>query len=348
MAIGSIDRLHHPHYTGAMICVLCGGTGAAKFLQGLQRVVPPAEITAIVNTGDDVVWWGLHVSPDVDSITYALAGILSRERGWGVEGDTFECHARMRELGAPAWFNLGDRDLATHLQRTQWLRGGRSLTNVTAEMARRLGVQSKILPMSDDAVETRVVTERGELSFQEYFVRERYGLLPWEVRYIGAEKAAPARGVTESIHQAQLVIVAPSNPLTSIGPILAVPGIRPALRATQATIVAVSPIVGGAAVTGPAADLMRAHGLEVSVRGVAQAYADFVDILVADEVDSKLAPRVEDLGIRVHSCHTMMTSEDDKAELARHVLIASKMRVAASSTRARGGTRTRAASPRRS
>lgn len=316
-----------------MICVLCGGTGAAKFLHGLHRVVPPAEITAVVNTGDDVIWWGLHVSPDVDSITYALAGILSRERGWGVEGDTFECHARMRELGAPAWFNLGDRDLATHLQRTQWLKGGRTLTNVTAEMARRLGVQSKILPMSDDPLETRVVTERGELSFQEYFVRERYGLLPWEVRYIGADKAHPARGVIESITQAQLVVVAPSNPITSIGPILAVPGIRVALRSTPATVVAVSPIVREAAVSGPAGDLMRAHGLEVSIRGVAQAYADFLDILVIDESDRQSAPRVEDLGVRVHACRTMMQSDEDKAELARQVLVASKMRGRAASPR---------------
>ena len=318
-----------------MICVLCGGTGAAKFLQGLQRVVPPSEITAVVNTGDDVVWWGLHVSPDVDSVTYGLAGILSRERGWGIEGDTFECHARMSEMGATAWFMLGDRDLATHLQRTQWLKGGRTLTNCTAQFARRLGVKSKILPMSDDAVETRIVTERGELSFQEYFVRERYGPVPWEVRYIGAEKAKPARGVIESIKQAQLVIVAPSNPITSIGPILAVPGIRQALRATPAVVAGVSPIIGDAAVSGPAGELMRARGLEVSIRGVAQAYGDFLNILVADEVDRQSAPRVEDLGIRVHCCRTLMQSDEDKVELARQVLVASKMRTSLSGRRPR-------------
>jgi LPPG:FO 2-phospho-L-lactate transferase len=331
-----------------MICVLCGGTGAAKFLQGLQRVVSPAEITAVVNTGDDVVWWGLHVSPDVDSITYALAGILSRERGWGVEGDTFECHGRMRELGAPAWFSLGDRDLATHLHRTQWLKGGRTLTNVTGELCRRLGVQAKVLPMSDDPVETRVVTERGELSFQEYFVRERYGPVPFEVRYLGAEKAHPARGVLDCLTQAQLVIVAPSNPITSIGPILAIPGIRGTLRATPATVVGVSPIVGKIAVSGPAGELMRACGLEVSIRGVAQAYGDFLDVLVADEADREDAPRVEDLGIRVHLCRTIMHSEEDKVELARQVLSTSKMRIpAASQKQARRRTRARVASPRR-
>jgi LPPG:FO 2-phospho-L-lactate transferase len=330
-----------------MICVLCGGTGAAKFLQGLQRVVPPAEITAVVNTGDDVVWWGLHVSPDVDSVTYGLAGILSRERGWGVEGDTFECHARMRELGAPAWFSLGDRDLATHLQRTQWLKAGRTLTNVTAEMARRLGVESRILPMSDDVVETRVVTERGELSFQEYFVRERYGPVPWEVRYIGADKANPARGVIDSITQAQLVVIAPSNPMTSIGPILAVPGIRQALCSTPSTVVGISPIIGETAVSGPAGELMRAHGLEVSIRGVAQAYEDFLDILIGDESDRKAAPRVEELGIRVHCCRTIMQSDENKVELARQVLAASKMRAPVSKDKSGRTSRARAASPRR-
>jgi LPPG:FO 2-phospho-L-lactate transferase len=178
-----------------------------------------------------------------------------------------------------------------------------------------------------------VVTETGELSFQEYFVRERYGVVPWEVRYIGAEKATPARGVLDSIYQAQLVIVAPSNPITSIGPILAVPGIRGALRATPATIVSISPVIGASAVSGPAGELMRAHGLEVSIRGVAQAYADFLDILVVDDSDRRWGPRVEDLGIRVHSCRTMMQSDEDKAELARQVLVASKMRARVASPR---------------
>src|SRR5258706_8315723 len=208
-----------------MITVLCGGTGAAKFLQGLVRVVAPRELTCIVNTGDDLIWWGLHVSPDLDSVAYGLAGLLSRECGWGVEGDTFECLGRMRALGAPAWFGLGDRDLATHLFRSERLRAGATLTQATAEIAQKLGIAARILPMSDERVETRVATEIGELSFQEYFVRERHAMAVRGVRFVGAEGARPAPGVVEAIAKAEAVMIAPSNPITSVGPILAVPGI---------------------------------------------------------------------------------------------------------------------------
>jgi len=200
-----------------MITVLSGGTGGAKFLSGLAAVMPARELIVIVNTGDDLTWWGLHVSPDLDSITYALAGLLSRERGWGVEGDTFGCLEAMRQMGAPAWFQLGDRDLATHLRRTELLVAKRTLSAATAEIARSLGVQARILPMSDDRVETRVMTVGGELSFQEYFVRERYQVPVRGVRLEGAERARPAPTVLEAIAQAEAVILAPSNPITSIG-----------------------------------------------------------------------------------------------------------------------------------
>ena len=200
-----------------MIVVFCGGTGAAKFLQGLQRIIAPADLVAVVNTGDDLLWWGLYVSPDLDSITYGLGGVLSRERGWGVEGDTFECRERMRLMGAPDWFSVGDRDLATHLLRTQWLNSGRTLSEATAELAQRLGVASRILPMSDERVETRVMTPQGDLSFQEYFVRERHALPVSEINFVGAQRARPAPGVLESIAAAEFIIVAPSNPVTSIG-----------------------------------------------------------------------------------------------------------------------------------
>ncbi len=316
-----------------MIVVLSGGTGAAKFLRGLPAIVPAEELVTIVNTGDDLTWWGLHVSPDLDSITYGLAGILSRERGWGVEGDTFECLARMRQLGAPSWFSLGDRDLATHLARTQLLASDRTLSEATAEIAARLGVRSRILPMSDEPVETRVVTEKGELSFQEYFVRERHAVRASEVRFVGAERARPAPGVLESIASSEVVIVAPSNPITSIGPILAVPGIREALRSTPARVGAISPIVGGAAVSGPAGDLMRAHGLEVSARGVAQAYGDFLDLLVIDERDRGETARVEQLGIPAHVCNTMMLSGADERALAEQALIALRTRAAVAASR---------------
>ncbi len=303
-----------------MIAVLTGGTGGAKFVQGLAQVLPPAEITAIVNTGDDLAWWGLHISPDLDSITYALAGVLSPERGWGFAGDTFHCLEGMRRMGAPGWFQLGDRDLATHLTRTQLLAQGHSLTETTATMAHAFGIAARVLPMSDDGVETRVLTDVGELSFQEYFVRERCRVAPHGVRFAGAEKAKPAPGVLEAIAGAAAVLIAPSNPITSIGPILAVPGIAEALERTAGPVVAISPIVGGAAVSGPAGSLMRMRGLPVSNAGVARAYADFLDVLVVDERDRGSAGEVEELGIRALCAPTIMDSDAAKGELARVVL----------------------------
>jgi len=301
-----------------MIVVLTGGTGGAKFVQGLAAVLPASELTVIVNTGDDLTWWGLHISPDLDSITYALGGILSRERGWGVEDDTFHCLDAMRRMGEPAWFQLGDRDLATHLRRTRLLAENKPLSAVTAEIGRRLGVDARILPMSDDRVETRVHTADGELSFQEYFVRERYQVAARGVRFEGAERARPAPRVLESIAQAEAVVIAPSNPISSIGPILAVPGIREALRKTAAPVTAISPIIGGTAVSGPAGELMQTQGLPVSISGVARYYADFLDLLIADERDLTHGRRVE--GITVRYASTLMKSEADKAALARSVL----------------------------
>jgi LPPG:FO 2-phospho-L-lactate transferase len=272
----------------------------------------------IVNTGDDLTWWGLHVSPDLDSITYALAGMLSRERGWGVEGDTFQCLEAMRRMGAPAWFQLGDRDLATHLRRTELLSKNKTLSEATAEIARSLGVETRVLPMTDERVETRVLTADSDLSFQEYFVRERYQVAVRGVRFEDAERARPAPAVLESIAQAEAVVIAPSNPITSIGPILAVPGIRRALKQTKAPVAAISPIIGGAAVSGPAGELMKTQGLPVSIAGVARCYADFLDLLIADEQDSAFGTPVEGLAVRYTS--TVMKSEADKTALARSAL----------------------------
>jgi len=301
-----------------MIVVLSGGTGGAKFVQGLAAVLPARELTVIVNTGDDLTWWGLHVSPDLDSITYALAGILSRERGWGVEGDTFHCLETMLRMRAEAWFQLGDCDLATHLWRTELLAGGRTLSEASADIARALGLGTRILPMSDDRVETRVLTADGELSFQEYFVRERYQVAVRGVRFEGAERARPAPTVLKEIAQAEAVVIAPSNPITSIGPILAVPGIRQALKQTKAPVAAISPIIGGTAVSGPAGELMKTQGLPVSIAGVARCYADLVDLLITDERDSALGAQVEGIAVRYTS--TLMKSEADKTALARSVL----------------------------
>src|ERR1022692_3454522 len=303
-----------------MITVLTGGTGGAKFVDGLRQIVPPEELTIIVNTGDDLLWWGLYVSPDVDSITYMLAGKLSQERGWGVKGDTFYALQAMGQFGEPTWFNAGDRDLATHIFRSKLMAEGKTLSEATAEIAARLGIRARILPMSNARVETRVLTPSGELSFEEYFVRRRYHDPVESVRFAGASDAEPALGVIEAIRSADLVMLAPSNPVTSIAPILAVPGIREALRESGATIAAVSPIVGEAAVTGPAGALMAAQGFAVSIAGVAEFYRDFLDMLV---VDSNDAPRSEELrktGMRVHCAATVMRKVEDRIALAKSVL----------------------------
>jgi len=303
-----------------MIVVLTGGTGGAKLVEGLRHAVAADELTIIVNTGDDLEWWGLYISPDLDSITYALAGLLSRERGWGVKGDTFFCLQAMGELAEPTWFHIGDRDLAMHLLRSKMLAQGKTLTQVTTEICQRLGVQSRILPMSNSRVETRVHTPVGDLHFQEYFVQRWYQDPVESVRFAGATEAEPAPGVIEAILAARSVILAPSNPVTSIGPILSVPGIREALRETRATVAAISPIVGDAPVSGPAGILMAAQGLPVSIAGVAQTYEDFLDLLVADVRDTQAAVRLQKPGLRVHYANTIMKTADDKATLARTVL----------------------------
>lgn len=303
-----------------MIVVLTGGTGGAKFVDGLRRVVSIDELTVIVNTGDDHVWWGLYVSPDVDSIVYVLADLLSSERGWGVRGDTFHCLHAMKALGEQAWFSVGDRDLATHLLRTQLLSKGQTLSTVTSAIAHKLGVRSRILPMSDMRVETRIDTPAGDLSFEEYFVKRWYQDPVEAVHFVGSSDAEPAPGVIEAIASAQAVLIAPSNPVTSIGPILAVPGIREALQTTPAKVVAVSPIIGEAAVSGPAANLMNAQGLRVSIVGVAKAYEDFLDVLIADDSDLASARSLTSDRLQVHCADIMMRNAADKMRIARAAL----------------------------
>lgn len=305
-----------------MITVLTGGTGGAKFVDGLQQVVPAEELTLIVNTGDDLLWWGLYVSPDIDSITYVLSGMLSRERGWGVKGDTFFCLQHMGQLGQPIWFHVGDRDLAVHILRSKLLAEGKTLSEVTAEIAEKLGVKARILPMSDSRVETRVGTPLGELSFEEYFVQRWYQDPVESIRFAGAADAEPASGVIDAILNADIVLLAPSNPITSIGPILAVPGIRNALHKTNGRIAAVSPIVAGEAVAGPAGILMASQGLPVSVAGIAQAYHDFLDTLIVDVRDADAAEELRQTGLRVLVTKTVMRTSEDKVELANAVLSA--------------------------
>ena len=303
-----------------MIVVLTGGTGGAKFVDGLRQVVPAKELTIIVNTGDDLEWWGLYVSPDLDSITYVLAGLLSKERGWGVKGDTFFCLQAMEELAQPIWFHVGDRDLAVHLLRSKLLREGKTLTEATLEIASQLGVQASILPMCNSRVETRVDTPAGDLSFEEYFVQRWYQDPVNSIRFAGITEAQPAPGVIDAILSASVVLIAPSNPVTSIGPILAVPGITAALKNTRAPVVAISPIVAGAAVSGPAGILMAAQGLPVSIAGVAKAYKEFLDILVVDQRDSQSAEELRAAGLRVRCAATLMRTAEEKTALARAVL----------------------------
>ena len=303
-----------------MLLIFTGGTGGAKLVQGLHQILAPADLTVIVNTGDDLDWWGLHVSPDIDSVLYALAGLLSPDRGWGVDKDSFRCLERMQQLGQPAWFALGDLDLATHLTRTAMLRAGKSLSQATAELAAKVGIRVRVLPMSDDPVATVLDTAKGTLKFQEYFVRERHQVEVRRVRFEGAHRARPAPDVIESIAAAETIIFAPSNPVTSIGPILSVPGIRDALRQAKAPIAAVSPIVGGAAVSGPAAALMKMMGWPSTISGIAKVYEDFLDVLIADRADEPEAAALRSGGLRVLCTDTIMNSPASRRALARFAL----------------------------
>jgi LPPG:FO 2-phospho-L-lactate transferase len=304
------------------VVALAGGTGAAKLLRGLVRLLPPRDLTVIVNTGDDADIWGLHVSPDLDTICYALGGLLDTGRGWGLSGETFRALAHMTRFGEPTWFSLGDGDLATHLHRTRLLREGRTLTEATRSIAADLGARATVLPMSDDRVRTRILGPAGWLDFQEYFVRDKAQVDVRQVEYAGAEAAHPAPGVVEAITAADGVVLCPSNPITSVGPILAVPGVRDALASTAAVSVAVSPIVGGDAVSGPAGRLMAAAGLPVSVAGVAEAYRPWLDVLVIDEQDRTLVDDVRRHGARTEVAPIIMRDGDAEVALARCVLAA--------------------------
>ena len=303
-----------------MIVVLAGGVGAARFLQGLVRVVAPADVTVVVNTADDVELHGLHISPDIDTVLYHLAGLADEARGWGVRGDTFAALEMLGRYGLETWFQLGDRDLATHLYRTQLLRQGLPLSAVTDRLRRALGIGCRLLPMTDARVETFIRTPAGWLPFQEYFVRRRAEDPVLGVEFRGVDAAPPAPGVLEALAQAAGVILAPSNPVVSLGPILAVPGVRAALAATRAPVVAISPIDRGATIKGPADRMLRGLGREVSAVGVAEGYRGLVDVFVLDTADATLAPRVEALGMRAIVADTIMRGPAEKAALARTVV----------------------------
>jgi LPPG:FO 2-phospho-L-lactate transferase len=309
-----------------MITVLAGGVGAARMLAGLVQVVPPRDITAIVNVGDDVVLHGLAISPDIDTVTYTLAGAIDPERGWGLSGETWSAMDMLGKLGGEPWFNLGDHDLGTHLYRTSRLADGADLATVTAEIARAWGLELTLLPATNDHLRTRVTLpdEAGiEVGFQEYFVRRRHDVAVSSVRFDGAETARPAPGVIEAIEAADVVVVAPSNPLVSIGPVLAVPGVRDAVQARRERVVAVSPIIAGEALKGPADRMLRELGHDPSVVGVARLYAPLASTLVFDELDASRLDEVGAAGVRGVMTQTIMRTPADAAELARVTLEAS-------------------------
>jgi len=314
-----------------MISVLAGGVGAARFLVGLTAVVDPAEVTAVVNTGDDVELHGLWVCPDLDTVTYTLAGAINPETGWGLAGETWNArdalarYERARPTGSRAgatWFGLGDRDLATHLYRTARLGEGASLSRVVAEIAAAWGLRVRLLPMSDDPVPTMVTVDDGEIGFQDYFVGRGHDVAVRALRFAGAERARPAPGVLEAIREGNPVVIAPSNPLVSIAPIRAVPGVEDALRERRDRVVAVSPIVAGRALKGPADRMLTELGHEASVVGVARIYAPVASTLVIDSADADLAGHVAAEGIRCVVAPTIMSGRAEAAALADAVVAA--------------------------
>ncbi len=303
-----------------MILTLAGGVGASKLLYGLARVIDPAELTVIVNTGDDLILHGLTICPDVDTVTYTLAGVADQERGWGIEGDTFNALQSLGCYGRECWFHLGDRDLATHLHRSVLLKEGLTLTEVTDIIRRALAVRTRILPMSNERVSTIVLTDDGPQSFQSYLVRDGARHTVRGVIFEGIERSRPAPGVLEAIETADGIILCPSNPIISIGPVLAVPGIREALKATQAPIVAISPVVCGRSLKGPTDKFLTGLGHEVSALSVARLYHDFLDLLIIDRLDTGLLPAIEALPLRVRATETIMNNLEQKVALAKEVL----------------------------
>jgi LPPG:FO 2-phospho-L-lactate transferase len=312
-----------------VIAVLAGGGGAPKYMRGLARVVPAADVTGIVNTGDDLTLHGLRISPDLDSCTYVLSGSVNQETGWGLTGETWQAMDALRRFAdvVPAgsgagttWFGLGDRDLATHLYRTARLAEGADLTAVTAEITRAFGIDVRLLPMTTDRVATMVTSEGEEISFQEYFVHRRHDVPVTAIRFDGIEMARPGPGVLGALETADRVIIGPSNPFVSIGPILAVAGVRDRLAARRDDVVAVSPIVAGGALKGPAARMLTELGHEASSVGVARLYRDVAGTLVIDEADAALAGAVEAAGLRCVVAPTILHGVDEAAALAEVTL----------------------------
>jgi LPPG:FO 2-phospho-L-lactate transferase len=306
--------------TGEPVVVLAGGVGAARFLRGLVQVVPADEIVVIGNTGDDMWWHGLYIAPDLDTITYWLGGVADESRGWGIRGDTFTANEALGRVSDQSWFQVGDRDLATHLFRTGRLNAGAPLHVVTAELAAAYGVRSRILPMSDEPVETRLKTDAGDLHFQEYFVRERWQPAVREIYWTGLDRARPTPGIAEMLSSARALLIAPSNPIISIGPILRVPGMRELVQAVGARTVVVSPLIAGRAVKGPTVELMTAESVRADALGVASLYRDIAAGFVLDHEDAALTPAIAELGYRIAIRPTLLDDLSQAREVARAAL----------------------------
>lgn len=298
---------------------LAGGVGGAKLALGLSRILPPSDLTVVVNTADDETFHGLHVSPDVDTVMYTLAGLSNPETGWGITGETFHTLERLNAYGADTWFNLGDKDLATHIRRTHLLSEGYTLSQVTESLRTALGVLHPIVPMSDQLVRTMLTTYIGELPMQTWFVKHRCEPAVSEIRFDGAEQAKPAPEFARALRECDVLVFCPSNPFVSVAPILAVPGVRKAIENFRGLRIAVSPIVGGQAIKGPAAKMMSEMGIESSCVGVATQYKDLCDIFVLDDIDADRAGDIETLGMRAAVTNTMMITDDDKVRLAEYI-----------------------------
>ena len=301
------------------VLALAGGVGGAKLALGLAGILPPEKLTIVVNTGDDEVFHGLHVSPDLDTVMYALGGMTNQDTGWGVAGDSFNALRTLERYGAPTWFNLGDKDLATHIRRTELLGKGWSLSEVTQELCHRSGVHHKVVPMSDDALRTIVETDEGDLAFQFYFVKRRCEPVAKAIHFENADKAKPSPGFVAALEEAQAIVFCPSNPFLSVAPILAVPGVQKCIESFSGVRLAVSPIVGGQALRGPAAKLLGELGHDVSCLGVARQYRGLCDIFLVDEVDRAQADEVSELGMRCEVAPTVMETDEDKLKLATHI-----------------------------
>ncbi len=302
------------------VLALAGGVGGAKLALGLRDILDEESLAIVVNTGDDEEFFGLHVSPDLDTVMYTLGGIANPDTGWGISGETFRSLNRLRQYGADTWFNLGDLDMATHIRRTQLLGQGNTLSEVTNSLCSSLGIAHSIFPMTDDTLKTVVITEISEMSFQEYFVKNRCGPRVISLRFDSPSECSPSPGFVTALNESDLLVFCPSNPFLSVDPILAVPGVRKKIENFRGARVAVSPIVGGEAIKGPAGKILRELGHEVSCVGVAKRYVDLCDVFIIDNVDADLASTIEKLGMRVVVTNTIMNNDQEKRTLAREIL----------------------------